>query len=201
MCGTSPSTPAALLVAFALLLAACAGQVRNMQEPAAAPPIAPEPGKALVVFMRPSGFGFAIQSSVFEVEDKQSASLIGILAAKTKLAYQVEPGRRLFMVIGENADFMSANLEANRTYYAQVAPRMGLWKARFALEPVPRKQLDTSDLRGSLEDCRWVQKTAESENWAMSNMASIQSKRAEYYKEWADKPESERPQLLAEDGQ
>src|SRR5262245_21804473 len=168
--------PGALLVGFASLLSGCAGPVRNMQEVAAtAPAIAPEPGKALVVFLRPSGFGLAIQSSVFEIKN-ESPSLVGILATKTKVAYQVEPGKRLFMVIGENADFMSATLEPNKTYYAQVAPRFGLWKARFGLEPVPRKDLDSPDLKSSLEECRWVQKSAESENWAMGNMPSIQSK-------------------------
>jgi hypothetical protein len=30
----------------------------------------PEPGKALVVFMRPSSFGGAIQSSVYDTQDK-----------------------------------------------------------------------------------------------------------------------------------
>jgi hypothetical protein len=190
----------ATLFALVLLLSGCAGQVRHMEEVAATgSPVLPEPGKALVVFVRPSGFGFAIQSSVFAINDN-SSSLIGILAAKTKIAYQAEPGKHLFMVIGENADFMSATLEANKTYYAQVAPRMGLWKARFALEPVPKKELDTPELKSSLEDCRWVQKTAASENWASGNMASIQSKRTEYFKDWAAKLEFERPQLLAEDG-
>ena len=124
------------LVALALLLAGCAGTVTNMREvPAGEPAMAPEPGKSLVVFMRPSGFGFAIQSSVFEVRDNDPL-LIGIVAAKAKVGYNVEPGKRLFMAVGESADFMTAELEPNKTYYVQVTPRMGLWKARFSLAPV-----------------------------------------------------------------
>ena len=43
---------------------------------------------------------------------------IGILSGKTKVAHLTEPGEKLFMVIGENADFMKATLEAGKTYYA-----------------------------------------------------------------------------------
>ncbi|PZN84509.1 MAG: hypothetical protein DM484_02725 [Candidatus Methylumidiphilus alinenensis] len=43
------------------------------------------------------------------------------------------------MVVGENADFMEAELFANRTYYVNVAPRMGCWKARFSLNPLSGK--------------------------------------------------------------
>src|SRR5687767_12203944 len=113
-----------VLAAFVVLLAACAGSSPRMQEITAeryAP--APEPGKALVVFMRPSGLGFAIQSTVYEVSGDE-LRIIGIVSAKTKVAYQAEPGKRLFMTVGESADFMSAELQAGRTYYAAVAPRM-----------------------------------------------------------------------------
>lgn len=188
------------VIALAILMSGCAGTVTNMRElPAGEVGPAPEPGKALVVFMRPSGLGFAVQSSVFEVRDHHP-SLIGIVAAKTKVGYKVEPGKRLFMAIGESADFLTAELEPNRTYYVQVTPRMGLWKARFSLDPVRKADLETAEFRSSLEECRWVEKTPASDNWALGNMASIQSKRSEYYPEWLEKPAAERPHLLAEDG-
>ena len=188
------------LVARALLLAGCAGTVTNMREvPAGEPAMAPEPGKSLVVFMRPSGFGFAIQSSVFEVRDNDPL-LIGIVAAKAKVGYKVEPGKRLFMAVGESADFMTVELEPNKTYYVQVTPRMGLWKARFSLDPVHKADLEKADFKSSFDECRWVEKTPASDNWALGNMASIQSKRTEYYADWLKKPVSERPHLLGEDG-
>lgn len=85
----------------------------------------PEKGKSLIVFMRPSSIGYAIQSSVFEVKG-DDVHLAGIVAAKKKVAYQVEPGKHLFMVVGESADFMSAELEKDKTYYALVTPRVGM---------------------------------------------------------------------------
>lgn len=188
------------LAAFALGLAGCEGTVQHMREvPAAAAPAAPEPGKAMVVFMRPSGLGFAVQSSVFEIKDN-FPSLVGIVAAKTKVAHQVAPGKYLFMVIGENADFMTAEVAAGRTYYVRVEPRMGMWKARFGLQPVAQKDLAGAELASDLNECRWVEKNAASESWASGAINSIQTKHREYYPDWLKQPEAERPHLRPDDG-
>jgi hypothetical protein len=160
---------------------------------------APAAGKAMVVFLRPSGLGAAIQSSVFEMRDN-APLLAGIVAAKTKVAYQAEPGKQLFMVVGESGDFMSAELVAGRTYYALVTPRMGVWKARYSLRPVHKAELGGSELAGWLADCRWVEKGQEAEAWARENMESIRSKHVEYYPKWMEKAEGDRPVLFAEDG-
>lgn len=185
---------------FALFLSGCAGTVKNMQ---AVPPdrvvSAPVQGKSLVVFMRPSGMAYAIQSSVFDVTGT-TPSLVGILAAKKKVAYQLEPGQHTFMVVGESGDFMSAELEANKTYYALVTPRMGVWKARFSLKPVTADELKSAEFTKWLADCEWVEKAPESDAWASDNMADIQSKQKEYYTDWMKKEASERPKLLPKDG-
>ena len=118
---------------------------------------APDNGKAMIVFMRPSSFGFAIQSSVFDIAG-DTPSLLGIVSAKTKVAHQVAPGEHLFMVVGESADFMSADLEADKTYFALVTPRMGAWKARFSLKPpVHADALDSSEFTERVNSCEWVE--------------------------------------------
>lgn len=188
----------AAAAALALALGGCAGSIKNMRE--AAPDYAPTPaaGKAMVVFLRPSGMGFAIQSSVFEIKDN-APHLAGIVAAKAKVAYQVEPGKRLFMVVGESGDFMSADLVAGKTYYARVTPRMGFMKARFSLEAVGRTALSGAEFGEELSGCRWVEKGAESEAWAKENMESIRSKHSEYYPKWMEKAEADRPHLRPDD--
>ena len=101
-----------MLLGLALLLSGCAGSVMNMTVvPAEQANFSPDPGKAMLVFMRPSSFGFAIQSAVFEIVDNEP-KLVGVVAAKKKVAYQVAPGKRLFMVTGESGDFMGATLDA-----------------------------------------------------------------------------------------
>ena len=191
---------ALIILVISTLIAGCAGTIRHMQEVAAdKAPVGPAPGKAAVVFLRPSTTGFAVQSSVFEVKNNQSL-LVGIVAAKAKIIYQVEPGKHLFMAIGESADFMTADFLPNRTYYVLVSPRMGLWKARFGLEPVREQDLDSPDFKTSLAECKWVENTPASESWARENMKSIESKRIEYYLDWVKQSESERPHLTQGDG-
>jgi hypothetical protein len=189
---------AVMIAAF--LLSGCAGPVKNMQTfQGDEATIVPEPGKAMIVFMRPSGVGFAIQSSVFRVAEP-TPDLAGILAAKMKVAYQVEPGEHLFMVIGESADFMSAEVEAGKTYYVRVAPRMGVWKARFSLMPVAQPNQNGDELDGWLKACEWVQETSASDTWAASNMKSIQDKQNKYYEKWMEKDAAGRARLTLEDG-
>lgn len=191
----------ALLAQMALLLVGCAGSVVNMREvPEENLVVTPEQGKALIVFMRPSGMGFAVQSSVFEMVDGKP-SLVGIVAAKKKVAYQAEPGSHLFMAVGESGDFMSAEVEAGKTYHALVTPRMGAWKARFSLRPVTQADIGSEDYQEWMSCCAWVEKTAESDQWARDNLDSIQSKYDKYYPKWMEKAATERPKLLAVDGQ
>jgi hypothetical protein len=187
-------------IIVALVLSGCAGTVKNMQtfggDPAS---ITPEPGKAMMVFLRPSTLGFAIQSSVFRV-DVESQDIVGIVAAKAKVAYQVDPGEHLFMVVGESADFMYADVEAGKTYYALVTPRMGAWKARFSLAPVARPDQDRTQLDEWLGECSWVEKSPETEAWAAENKVDIEDKKTRYYLKWMEKDEADRPRLTLEDG-
>ena len=183
---------------FALLLGGCAGQSDYMANvPVEKASYAPKADKALLVFMRPSGLGFAVQSSVFDITGGDP-HFIAIVPAKKKIAHEVPAGTYRFMVIGENADFMDATLAAGKTYYALVDPRMGMWKARFGLEPVHEAQLASADLKGWLEDCTWVETTPQAFEWAKNNMASIKSKKADYLPDWTKG--TEKAVLLVNDG-
>ena len=192
---------ACLVMMVTALLGGCAGPIKNMQEMApGAPDPSPKPGKAMVVFMRPATLGFAVQSSVFEIRGGAHSELVGIVAAKTKVAYHAEPGPSVFMALGESAEFIDAELVAGRTYYAYVAPRMGMWKARFVLEPKSRQDLESGSFKTDLQDCRWVEVAPESRQWMRENLPSIESKRAAHFREWQDKPVAERMRLRPDDG-
>ncbi len=178
----------------------CAGKVSNMSVATQGKEIQPpQKGKSKIVFMRPSTMAFAIQSSIFEIKNEKP-SVVGIVAAKKKVSYDLEPGKHLFMVVGESADFMSANLEADKTYYALVTPRMGLLKARFSLKPIHKDKLNSKELNSWLKDCQLVEISKDTENWANNNKDSIQSKYNKYYKAWINKETSKKPILHPEDG-
>ena len=179
-----------------LALAGCAVPIRGMREVPAETEVktTPPPGKAAIVFMRPSTLGFAIASSVYEVRDAGDV-FIGIVPAKRKLVYFTDPGTSQFMVVSEAADFMGAELEAGKTYYALVTPRMGVWKARFSLRPITG--LDEKDFSAWFNECTWIENTPESRAWVKEHWADIQEKKSEYIKKWDAK--SDKPILRAGD--
>jgi hypothetical protein len=104
---------------------------------------------ALVFFTRPSSYGGAIQATIYDGD-----TYIGTVSGGTHVAYQATPGTHLFMVVGESADFMSAELLPGKTYYAGVHARMGVWKARFSF--VPFNGADIANGKEEVDDSRQV---------------------------------------------
>jgi len=114
------------------ILGGCAGSSKYMVT--SEPPKGGIPqDKAVVYFLRPSGFGFAIN---FQVWDRNR--FIGLSQAKSYFAYVCDPGDHLFLGIAENKVAVAANLSPGRRYYIITEPRMGGWKARLAMTPVTK---------------------------------------------------------------
>ena len=113
-----------------------------------------------------------------------------------EIAYPAAPGRHRFMVVSEAADFMDADLAPGKTYYTVVAPRIGMWKARFSLYP---RRPDDQKTRDELTFCKWYANTPASYQWAQQNMTEVEALEKEYLAEWLPQ-ESEKPMLNAGDG-
>jgi len=196
-------TKACPRLVFVILLAMASGCTSTAMRPLGpgSVPSAPAPGGSVIIFMRPSFVGGAIQSSVFELRP-DGDKFVGIVSSKTKIAYATEPGQHLFMVIEENADFMRANMAAGKTYYALVTPRMGWWKARFSLRPVHRNEIGSGEFNGWDEATHFVENTDESRQWARDNWPSIQDKKVDYVRKWNQKSEADKNELtlLEQDG-
>ena len=186
-----------LCIVFAL--SGCASKYMQPVDPEKEQSYQPSETEAIIIFMRPSVFGGAIQSTVFDATTDENV-LVGIVSSKAKVAHRAAPGEYLFMVIGESADFMKAEVEAGKIYYALVTPRMGAWKARFSLKPIHRGELDSEEFKKWVSSCSFVENTDSSYQWASDNAPSIQSKRQKYYQKWMSKSEMDRPMLYKEDG-
>ena len=182
-----------------LTLSGCASKYMQPVGPERELSYEPTESEALIVFMRPSAFGGAVQSSVFDVTTGENI-LVGIVSSKAKVAHKSAPGQHTFMVVGESADFMGAELEAGKKYYALVTPRVGVWKARFSLKPIHKGELESEKFMEWFNSCSFVENTNGSYQWARDNADSIQSKRETYFNKWMSKPEMDRPMLYKEDG-
>ncbi|MEW5248585.1 hypothetical protein [Microbulbifer discodermiae] len=192
------------LAISAIWLAACAGNPMTVSTNQVV--TAPTTDKAQIVFMRSSFLGSAINASLFEVKGDDN-DFIGILANGTKVIHEVEPGEHLFMVVSEAADFMNANLEAGKTYYAMVTPRMGAWKARFSFQPIRNGQenqfnLQSKEFENWLNETKLMENSEQSRLWAQGNANSVNKKRTAYLSKWLTKDEAEkaRQTLQPEDG-
>jgi len=184
------------LVLFVYLgLQGCASVSSHLTEvPASQKKVNPETGKALVIFMRPSVFGGAIQATVFD-----GTEYIATVSAGTHVAYQAKPGKHTFMVVSEAADFMDADLEAGKTYYSLVQARMGFWRARFSLKAV-NSDVTTTQIAEWLTETKRMEPNAEGRRWAVENQGSIEAKKVEYMQKWLSKPANDRPMLLRNSG-
>lgn len=70
-------------------------------------------GTTAIVFMRSSMVGAAIKTSIYEVTNGETI-FIGILKNKMKINHQTSPGKHTFMVVSEAADFMEADVIAEK---------------------------------------------------------------------------------------
>ncbi|MFA9441092.1 hypothetical protein ACDA63_15765 [Uliginosibacterium sp. sgz301328] len=187
-----------------IALTGCASSLmRPVEDPQ---PIAAQPQKTRVVFMRSTFLGSAISASVYDVKNGEP-KFIGIVNNSTKLAYDTEPGQHVFMVVSEAADYLRADLAPGKTYYSVVVPRMGAWKARFSLYPVRTDgstdyNTAAKSFTEMLAGTKWVGNSPESEQWFSQNQADVKAKNTEYWPQWLAKPEDERKQatLLISDG-
>jgi hypothetical protein len=111
------------------------------------------------------------------------------------------------MVVSEAADYMEANLDPGKTYYAMVTPRMGAWKARFSMHPVRNSgngefQYDSKQFQEWLQKTKFVANTVESRAWAKENLGNIKDKHERYWVVWKQKSQEDLAErtLNADDG-
>tara|TARA_B100000315_G_scaffold242066_1_gene263800 strand:+ start:247 stop:741 length:495 start_codon:yes stop_codon:yes gene_type:complete len=156
--------------------------------------LSPSNDKALVRFMRPSGFGFAINFNILDGE-----KVIGNSVAKSQFDYLADPGKHLFIATAENKAFCEAEIEAGKTYYILTEVKMGAWSARVGLVAVNK---------GS----QFWEKVKEYENtlvklnpdvvvlkrWEEANKPKIQKVLSDYESVWKEKYQW--PKLNSEDG-
>lgn len=158
----------------------------------------PAAGNSAVVFMRPGPLTEAYDYVSAVVFDGQE--MVGALKEATYVVHETPPGTHRFMVLSEAADFLDANLVADRVYFVRVRPRMGVWRTRFSLLPVRPNVSNREKVREFLATARRAVLNDVGRTWAADNATSIAEKRDEYQKTWLEKPAAERPLLRPIDG-
>lgn len=187
----------ALLIAGATLAAVgCVTPAPNMKFSEVTNEAAsPAPDQALVYFIRPNQLGFVVTAAVYDGDE-----FVGFVPYNQKLPYLTKPGEHMFMVVSEAADFMRADLQAGKTYYARVVPRMGAWRARFSLDPISADELNSGKAKQWIEEATPIKNSPGAYQWAQDNKPSVMSKKEKYFEAWRSKDPSKQPYLKASDG-
>jgi hypothetical protein len=159
----------------------------------------PSNNEAQVIFMRSTFVGSAISASLYDVTNGE-IKFIGVIVNGTKVAYKTTPGKHVFMVVSEAADFMEADLNGGKNYFSLATPRMGAWKARFSLWPIKNDpsapyRLDSDEFNDWVGNTKLVSNTDESRAWYESNKGDIKRKYEEYWPVWQSKSAEDQAKL------
>jgi len=156
--------------------------------------------QAVVEFLRPNEDNSFTQSTIYDIQS-DGDHFVGVVSGSSRVAYMTSMGSHLFMVIGESADFMSAELVEGKTYYVLVDPRVGWFKSRFSLLPVRRAQIGSPEFQ-QWESVEMLGQGPDCVQWVRDNVDSIVEKRNRYLPRYYEDSESVRRAagLHAEDG-
>jgi hypothetical protein len=124
------------LAVLGLFASGCGTATSEYMRPVTGPePMGAPPNKARVVFVRPSGMASAV---IFTIIDERGYFL-GDSTAGGRFSVFLDPGEHYFIVWTETTETAKATLAPGRTYYVEVRPKMGVWKARASLWAVNRR--------------------------------------------------------------
>ena len=138
------------LLALGLSTAGCTATSAYMHEATSARPTEPTTGGATVVFVRPSGYAAGIKTTIFD----ERGGFLGDSLPESQFAATLPPGRHLFVAWAENTAALQADLTAGRTYYIEVAPRIGVFSARMHLLAITPRSKSWAKLPEWLRDSR-----------------------------------------------
>lgn len=167
-----------LLSALAVVCLFAAGCMTKLMQPTAAPPVtgAVQSDQAAIVFFRSSGLGGGVQAPVVESVDND-VRYVGIVSSKMKLLHKTTPGKHYYVVGGEDANLLEADLEGGKIYYVDIEPKMGIFKARFIFVPITAAELSSESFLKDLAACAWYTNNPEGKAWFDSNYESLKDKK------------------------
>ncbi len=148
-----------------------------------------------ITFYRPSSFGAAIQAPIVEQENSE-IKLCGIASYGTKFHYIVNPGKHDFIIGGEYASLLKAEIAPNKNYYVKVIPMMGFWKARFCFEPMSQNQLKEEKIRKEIKSCSLVTPNESAKTWLLENRNSLIIKANEAKKSFENIKEKDKSKYI-----
>lgn len=132
-------------------LAGCDASSPFMRPVVPSRPVEPRADAATVVFIRPSGYA---RTDKFPIFDEQGR-FVGESLPTSQFAILMPPGNHVFVAGGaENIGVLKVELGPSRTYYVEVAPRLGFTRPRVHLLAIGRHAASFEHLREWLDETK-----------------------------------------------
>lgn len=146
-----PPRALAFVLAVAFVLAGCDATSPFMRPVVPTRPVEPRADAATVVFLRPSGYA---RTDKFPIFDEQGR-FVGESLPTSQFAILMPPGNHVFVAGGgENIGVLKVELGPSRTYYVEVAPRLGFTRPRVHLLAIGRHAQSFEHLRQWLDEAK-----------------------------------------------
>jgi hypothetical protein len=178
------------VVVLAMLgLASCAARHFEATDEVGVVP-KPSPGKAMVVFLRPSNVSFNADFRAYD-----GSTLLGVVGARTYLPYEADPGKHVFGAVSFSVNLiddyylLDAELAPDRTYYVLARPIYAWAHTLVVLEPLHPAHEHWPLLGEWMGQCRRSAMTNAAASWEQANAERIARKRDEATVEWRTKPD------------
>lgn len=181
-----------------MVISGCCGSPISMK-PVPNASYVPESGESVIIFMYPPVYRSGVKEpAVFDLSSDEvhqenkgnkKHKFVGLVPIEKKVAYVTHPGQHIFMVFtpGHNAEFLRANLEEGKTYYARIKrnvvyPIRGtVLKLGFLLLPIHKEDLYSKKFKKWNDNCEFVENTEESHKWAQEVKSDMQENIHEWY--------------------
>jgi hypothetical protein len=138
------------LLALGLSGTGCTASSDYMLEAHAPQLMHPVGNAATVVFIRPSGYAKGMKMTVLDGRGR----FLGDSLPESWFAVKMPPGDHVFVGWAENTSALRAQLLPGRTYYVEVAPKMGAFSARVQLLAITPRAESWGELREWLDESR-----------------------------------------------
>lgn len=174
----------------------CGSKMRRIDPAAVNDSVAPD--ETAIVFMRSSIAGALVKAPVFEAAEDGTLKHIAIMHSRTKYLHRTSPGKHRYIVCGESSEMLEADMEAGKTYYVYVNPRLGWFKARFSFSPV--SDLTDETFKNDFMRYAWITNKPQAEEWFLDNLPSLRKKYINALEDYNEEKPEDRKIILPEYG-
>ena len=169
----------------ALILTGCGSSLMNTLPRGTS--YSPGSDQALIIFMRPGRIAGRVRSAVLDATGSEY-KMVGFLTGRTRVAYKTAPGKLLFMISGRTAEFLEAEVEAGKTYFALIrAIQIPFVGTKFLFDPVDQEQAALPKFAEWKRISRFVKNTPQSIEWARKSESRLKIQQDRSYEKWKSK--------------